>query len=513
MPRRLQVEAFGTDMSDEPSTTSPRPNVLFVSVDQWPGALLGVAGHPVIETPTLDQLAANGTYFPNAYSECPICIPARRSMMTGTSPEVHGDRRFQPALEMPGLPTLAQTFRDAGYQATAVGKTHVYPPRNRIGFDDIILSEEGRVHIGGPDDYDIFLTDQGFAGQGYMHGMSNNEYAWRPWHLPERCHQTNWASEQMCRAIKRRDPTRPAFWHLSYIYPHPPIVPVQAYLDRYMHRDVDAPVMGDWSQDGEALPPALTEVVNFWAALKPHEMADMRRAFYAQCTHIDHQLRTVIGTLREEELLDNTIILFTSDHGDMLGDHGLYAKRFMYDGSARVPMILNGIAGCERVGHHRRDGRLVGHQDVMPTLLDLAGIAVPTSCTGQSMVSPTPRELHYCEALEGVNATRMITDGRYKLIWYPCGNVLHLFDLDSDPREVTNLAAVTGHAAVLSRLEQALVARLYGSDRDWVDDGRLAGFPAVAIPIRVNRELSGQRGLHHPAPPRTDPAHIVGTPA
>lgn len=494
------------------AATARQPNVLFVTADQWPGHLMGVAGHSVVETPTLDQLAANGTYYPNAYAECPICIPARRSMMTGTSPERHGDRQFQPALEMPALPTLAQTFRDAGYQATAVGKVHVYPPRNRIGFDDIILSEEGRPHLGGPDDYDIFLADEGFAGQGFAHGMSNNEYAWRPWHLPEHCHQTNWATNQMCRVIKRRDPTRPAFWHLSYVYPHPPIVPLRDYFDRYARRDVDAPVVGDWANSYDALPPALKEVVNYWAALKPDEMSDMRRAFYAQCTHIDHQLRLVLGTLREESLLDDTIILFTSDHGDMLGDHSLYAKRFMYDGSVRVPMILVGSADCQRVGHHRVDDRLVGHQDIMPTLLDLCDIDVPETCSGQSLLSDQRRVTHYCEALEGASATRMIVDGRYKLIWYPCGNVVHLFDLQVDPREQTNLAGLPDHAATQQRLEAALIARLYGSDTDWLADGRLVGFPAVDMPPRPNRDLSGQRGLHFPTPPRTDPSHIVGTP-
>ncbi|MGI9426817.1 MAG: sulfatase-like hydrolase/transferase [Hyphomicrobiaceae bacterium] len=490
-----------------------RPNVLFVSVDQWPGGLLGAAGHDVIETPTLDQLAANGTRFSRAYSECPICIPARRSMMTGTSPEIHGDRQFQPALQMPDLPTIAQTFRDAGYQATAVGKLHVYPPRNRIGFDDVILSEEGREHLGGPDDYAIYLADQGYPGQGYMHGMSNNEYGWRPWHLPERCHATNWASEQMCRTIKRRDPTRPAFWHLSYIYPHPPIVPLQHYFDRYARRHVDPPVFGDWAKDRETLPSALQEVVNFWADLKPDELADARRAFYAQCTHIDHQLRTVIGTLREEEILDDSIILFTSDHGDLLGDHGLYAKRFMYEGSACVPMILVGTAGDERVGHHRVDERPVGLQDIMPTLLDLCDIPVPETCSGRSMITDQPRNVHYCEALEGINATRMVTDGRFKLIWYPCGNVVHLFDLDNDRQELSNLALSPDHSETRQRLEAYLIAALYGDDRKWIEDDKLVGFPAVEIPKRPNRELSGQRGLHYPTPRQTDPSHVVGTPA
>lgn len=489
-----------------------RPNVLFISVDQWPGPLMGAAGHPVIETPTLDQLAANGILFSRAYSECPICIPSRRTMMTGTTPEVHGDRSFQPALTMPDLPTLAQTFRNAGYQAYAVGKLHVFPPRNRIGFDDVLLSEEGRGHLGGPDDYDIFLADQGYPGRSYLHGMSNNDYGWRPWHLPEHCHATNWASEQMARVIKRRDPTRPAFWHLSYIYPHPPIVPLQHYYDRYARRTMDKPVKGDWAANSENLPPALQAVRNFWAELPEEQLLDMRRAFYAQCTQIDHQLRVVFGTLREEGIMDDTIILFTSDHGDLLGDHGLFHKRYMYEGSARVPMILVGQRDDDRVGHHMVDDRPVGLQDVMPTLLDLAGIPIPPTCTGRSMVGGERRDLLFCEALEGMKATRMVTDGRYKLIWYPCGNHIQLFDLQEDPRECVNIADEPGLANIRRRLEVGLIGHLHGGDEAWIVDGKLAGFPAVDVSPAPNRDFSGQRGLHYPSPPLTNPADTVGAP-
>src|SRR5690606_24596622 len=189
---------------------------------------------------------------------------------------------------------------------------------------------------------------------------------------------TNWATRQMCRMIRRRDPTRPGFWFLSYCHPHPPLVPLQAYLDLY--RDFEPPPlkMGDWASGEAELPYALRAIQQSWGPFNPEQLRGIRRAFYALCTHIDHQLRLVIGTLREEQLLDNTIILFTADHGDMLGDHGLWAKRLYYESSANVPMILVGTAGDERVGHHRVDNRLVGWQDVMPTLLDLAGIPIPS---------------------------------------------------------------------------------------------------------------------------------------
>ncbi|MHC4887683.1 MAG: sulfatase-like hydrolase/transferase, partial [Planctomycetota bacterium] len=257
------------------------PTILTICVDHWPGSLLGAAGHPTIQTPTLDQLCRNGVRYTNAYTECPVCIPARRTLMTGTSPRFHGDRVYRDRLLMPDVPSLAQTFRDAGYQATAVGKLHVYPQRDRIGFDDVILAEEGRYQYGCMDDYQIWLNENGYAGQEFGHGMGNNQYETRPWHLPEEAHPTTWATREMVRAIRRRDPRRPGFYYLSYCYPHPPLVPLQSYLDMYRDPDlpIDMPYRGDWTES-EAFP-----VVS--RSGKQGDLSDVfirnaRRAFYAQ---------------------------------------------------------------------------------------------------------------------------------------------------------------------------------------------------------------------------------------
>lgn len=194
-----------------------RPNVLLVTVDQWSGRWLGELGHPDILTPTLNQLARNGVLFTRAYSAHPVCIPARRTLMTGTTARTHGDRVFNETLTMPELPTMPGVFADAGYQTYAVGKLHVYPQRDRIGFHDVVLYEEGRHHLGlRADDYEQFLADRGHAGQEYVHAMGNNDYPNRPWHLEEALHPTNWLTHEMSSMINRRDPTRPALWYLSY---------------------------------------------------------------------------------------------------------------------------------------------------------------------------------------------------------------------------------------------------------------------------------------------------------
>ena len=487
-----------------------RPHVLLVAVDQWPGRLLGSAGHPVIQTPTLDQLAANGVRFTRAYSECPICIPARRTLMTGATTRNHGDRVFGAVNRMPAMPTVAQAFADAGYHCQAVGKLHVYPPRDRIGFHEVWLAEEGRPHLGTVDDHDLYLADRGFPGRQFLHGMSNNDYVHRSWHLPEDGHVTNWTTWQMCRAIKRRDPTRPGFWHLSYTHPHPPLVPLQSYVDFYRRFDPPPPAGGAWSADAASLPKALQLVRAYWTPQTGEVLAEIRRAFYALCTHIDHQLRVVLGTLREEGLLEDTVVMVVGDHGDMLGDHGLWAKRTFYEGSANVPCMVSGGAIAPR----RIDDRLVGLQDVMPTLLDLAGLRVPQSCDGLSMLGPERRATLYGDCLENDGASRMLHDGRMKLIWYPAGNVVQLFDVEADPGETTDLAAEPDHAATRERLTTALVSACYGSDLDrgWVADGRLVGHPPAPLEPGGDRGFKGQRGLHFPEPPALDPERSVGAP-
>lgn len=472
-----------------------RKNVLLICTDHWSGKYLGRAGNQTILTPTLDQLVDSGVHFTNCYSECPICIPARRSLMTGMSPRIHGDRTQSVYMKMPDVKTLAQTFRDNGYQAYAVGKLHVYPQRNRIGFDDVILMEEGRCQYGVMDDYQIWLGEQGYAGQEFLHGMPNNGYETRPWHLPEETHPTSWATRQMIKLIKRRDTTRPGFFYLSYAFPHPPLVPLQSYLDMYRDEPIEDPVEDDWN-DTDIFPmKALT------TKTKKHGRRQKNaaiRAFYAQCTHIDHQIRLLIGTLREEGLLDNTVIAFTADHGDMLFNHNMVAKRTFYEYAAKIPFIVSGKPVQDKRGV--RDERLVGISDVMPTLLDICDIEIPASVDGISAFSDSKREMLYGEVNENDTASRMVHDGRFKLIYYPVGNYLQLFDLQNDPDERHNIAEQSTYTEVRDKLMGFLIDNLYKGDEKWVVDGKLVGLADKTYKDSTSYALGGQRGGHWPQP-------------
>ena len=470
-------------------------NVLMIMVDQLGRDHMEIGGDALSMMPTIRHLAENGLQFDNCYSECPVCIPARRSLMTGLSPKTHGDRIYNDTLRMPDAPTLAQTFRENGYQAYGVGKLHVYPQRNRIGFDDAMIIEEGRYEFGEVDDYQIWLAKQGYVGQEFMHGMGNNVYYTRPWHLPERMHPTNWTTTKMCEYIKRRDPEKPGFFYASYQYPHPPMVPIQSYLDMYKGK-VKESIKGDWIGETDIIK-RMTKSTKQYTE-KEEEMA--KQAYYAQCTHIDHQIRLLIGTLRECGILDQTIIVFCSDHGDMLFNHEMLAKRCFYESSANIPMIISGRPMMSRKGEV--DHRLCCLQDVMPTLLELCEVKIPDTVEGISMVSEQKREYLYGEVGEGILATRMLRSEDYKLIYYPYRNVSQMFDMRKDRKELHDCAQESELEQIRKELEEKLVEHLYGGDCEWVKEGRLVGgdFSAEERNGKVDYGLYNQRGFHWPVP-------------
>ena len=406
---------------------------------------------------------------------------------------------------MPNLPTLAQTFYDAGYQTYAVGKLHIYPQRNRIGFGDVHLNEEGRHHLEKQsDDFEMFLAEEGYAGQEFTHAAPMTDYVAGVWQLPHYLHPTNWTTREMSKVIKRRDPTRPAFWYMSDNFPHPPLAPLAEYVAMYRDADIPDPYIGDWTRDFDKLPYDLKIRYDKWYAqnrkhekrdgLNPLELKLARQAFYALCTHIDHQIRLVVGLLREEGILDNTILAFTSDHGDMLGNHGQYAKGLFYEDSAKIPFILVPTADYSQFGHHLVDDRLCELRDIMPTLLDMAGVPIPDTVEGISLLSDDKRRWLYGEFGEGESGKRMLRDERYKLIYYSVGNRVQLFDLLEDPNEMQNLAEDSGHTPVRTELTQKLMDHLYGDDLNWIKNGKLVGLPEKEYKPAPNRSLNAQRG-------------------
>ena len=235
-----------------------------------------------------------------------------------------------------------------------------------------------------------------------------------------------------------------------------------------MYRSVaiDEPYYGDWSANADSWPFALRARPQGRGMYSADALRMARQAFYASATHIDHQIRLIIGVLREEGLLDNPAIMFTSDHGDMLGNHGLFAKSVMYENSAKITMILMPPANRTDIGQGLRDDRLAVQADVFPTLAEICGIETPSTVEGLSLTGEKTRAYIYGEHGEDQRPTRMIRDSRHKLIYYPEGNHLQMFDLKEDPQEQRDISGDTTHAEILGQLTNLLIQNMYGSDLD-----------------------------------------------
>ena len=456
------------------SSASPRPNIVLFITDQQRGDALGIEDHPVLQTPYLDEMASHGIRFRRAYTACPVCVPARRTLMTGQKPASHGVfMNYNTHLDGPTLPgELAR----AGYQTHLVGKLHLHPQRKRYGFmsEDWADSSACRTD----DDYHRFLIQQGVTARipGIAHGASVNGYAARPWHLDEQLHFTNWCADRALNFLERRDPTTPFFLKVSFHQPHQPCVPPQAYWDRYMQMDMPEPPVGDWArvfnEPQRGLP------VDAWRTyLPPAQQKQLQAGYYGCINHIDDQIGRVL-----QQLPRNTVVMFISDHGEMLGDHQWIRKRSAYEGSARVPFLMRFPRPMDVPQRQVRD-EVVELMDVMPTLLDLAGAEIPETVDGRSVLPLIRGEsTDWRDYLHGECAQvptlgsgmQYLTDGQRKYIWYPGIGEEQYFNLEADPQELHNLAADAAYADEIATWRQRLIAEIDGRPEGFVKGGQLA---------------------------------------
>jgi len=419
-------ELFARDSGTRP------PNLLFVLADQWRFSAFGHGTDPLVETPTFDQLAADGARWTRAYAADPVCSPNRSAVITGRFPHQTGLINNNLMLP-PAERCIGEVFGDAGYATHYVGKWHM-DGEDKPGFVPPGWRRRGYETFEGFNRGHFYYETPTFANDGTP--MEPGGY--------EPTFQTDLAIQFM---TQNKD--RPFYCYLSWGPPHTPYNPPDQF-DRF------DPANLEWR------PNVPEEVRN--SSKIPKELA----GYYGLCESLDYEMGRVLTALDNLGLRDNTLVVFTADHGDMQGSHGQTRKGKPEEESLHIPMIMRLPT---RIQAGQTPDTLISSIDLMPTLLSLCGLDAPGTCTGRDLSAavlggPAPEvESVYAEGkVQTQNAWRAVVTRQHKLAVNIAGDVTHMFDLETDPYEMNNLANQPAHAA----LQAELLAELgrWGSETD-----------------------------------------------
>ncbi len=472
----------------------PKPNILLITTDQQRFDTIHAAGNPHIRTPHLDWLVDNGIRFSRCYSDAPLCIPTRATIMNGKhgyrSGLTYNTEKVKPINAETSLPGV---LTKAGYQTRAQGKMHFKPKRSNYGFEHMELLE----------DYYRYMARHPEKGTPANTGLGQNEMAPGISTVDETNSLTHWIVDRSVDFIETRDDSRPFFLWASFSKPHPPYDPCLSYWLMYQNATVPEPVYGDWSEDASSIPTGWkkdTLVLNNCDRFSPELIRDARRAYYACITQVDYNLGCLIARLREMDLLDNTFIIFTSDHGDLLGDHHLGAKSRFLEGSAHVPMLVRPPASmmpAEMKGTTCDSFAIPA--DVYRTCLAAAGadVQVGEECDGLDLMAVARGEQARSHFFGQCEEYYAVHDGQYKYHYCYHGGEELLFDMETDPMEQNNLANDESMAAKKAELRQALIDEMKRVNDEWLEHGDLP-----VRPTPTEQELRGQwPGFHSLAVP------------
>ncbi len=462
--------------------TESRPNVLWVCTDQQRWDTIGALGNPHVSTPNIDRLVREGTAFTHAYCQSPICTPSRTSFLTGMyASAVHvngnGNESFP---DHP--PLVTKLLADVGYDCGLIGKLHLASAYGRV---------EPRVNDGyrywqySHAPRDDWETGHDYADWVRSKGASLKELTKDPDGVPAQLHQTTWCAEKTIGFMRERR-NGPWLASVNLYDPHEPFNPPKAYRDQFDPADTPYPLFreGDLAHQerlaavdfqsrsrkpeeldikNPILPQTPTSGLEEAPSVGERDAWTLKAAYYAMIKLIDDQVGRVLDALEETGQREKTLVIYTSDHGETLGDHGLIKKgcRF-YDGLVRVPLILS-MPGTVQQG--LRSGALVELTDIAPTLLELADTPVPGRTQGKSLLSiltgSAPADHHrdfvrseYYDALDmpGGTFATMYRDARYKLTVYHGLGLGELYDMEADPGEFDDLWDDPGHQEVKTDL-------------------------------------------------------------
>ena len=457
-----------------------QPHIILIMTDQHRGDTLGCMGNRIIKTPHLDSIAADGVCFVNGYSSTPSCTPARAGLLTGMAPWNHGllgygtvARKYK--YEMP------QMLRDSGYYTFGIGKMHWFPQKSLHGFHGTLIDESGRVEQDGfVSDYHDWFKLQAPGEDPDQTGIGWNEHRASVYQLDERLHPTFWTGQTAVQFIENYNQDKPLFLKVSFARPHSPYDPPQRYLEMYKDVKIPEPSIGDWA--GKFADNPDTPAAAFGDFGKDHAV-NSRRHYYANITFIDDQVGEIMRMLKKKGMYQNAIVCFTSDHGDMLGDHFHWRKTYPYEGSVHVPFLMKWpewykakITGGSRLNFP------VELRDFLPTFLEAAGIEIPADMDGKSLLNLVRDDaagwrrfidLEHAACYTKENYWCALTDGSIKYIWNFYTATEQLFDLSRDPDELSDLSSNPEYREILEMWRSRMVKHLSERGEQFVNDGKL----------------------------------------
>jgi len=442
---------------------APQPNILLCFTDMQRADTIGALGNPVIRTPNLDRLAREGTAFSSAYSPCPVCIPARWCMHYG---QYTGRSGLFVNGRMPddNGRSLPAVLGEAGYATQSIGKCHFTPDRfARRGFDSRLIQEEGASDPE-KDDYVRWLRDQG-RDYDEPHGTRGEMY-----YIPqvsrhcEADHPSHWIGDRSLEFIRAHaGAERPWFLFSSFIHPHPPCAPPKPW-----HKLYRAPFMPlpNVPEDSESLLTWVNRQQNRYKyrdqGIDRNLVRGIKAYYYATISFVDYQVGRMLAALDETGQLGSTLILFTSDHGEFLGDYNCFGKRSMHDPASRVPLLAR-FPGRFPAG--ARCETPVSLVDVFPTLAgaagaDTSGIELAGIDLADAAADRIEREAVFSQYGEGQRAIYMAVGRRWKYVYSAAEQHEFLFDRITDPLETRNRAGLPLVASLKQRLKEVLLRHL-----------------------------------------------------
>jgi len=480
----LTVHRYAKGQAKMPTRSKTPPNILFLMTDQHRADCIGADGNAVIKTPHLDRIAREGALFQRAYTCTPSCTPARAALLTGLAPWRNGMLGYgQVAQKYPN--EMPRMLREAGYYTTGIGKMHWHPQKALHGFHRTLVDESGRAEKKGfVSDYRRWFRREAPELDPDATGIGWNAYAAAHYALPQRLHPTRWTGDRAVEFLEKYERDEPFFLKVSFARPHSPYDAPQRFWKLYRQSDMPKPVVGAWAKMHamKGKDPG-ANLSCFRGNLGVRTARKARHGYYANITFVDEQVGRMLDVLDQRGLLDNTLILMTADHGDMLGDHHLWRKTYAYEGSARIPMLVRWPKSL-KAKRGVKLGQPVELRDILPTFLDAAGARFDAKrFDGASMLQLVRGkakgwreyiDLEHSRCYWPGNQWTGLTDGRWKYVYFAYDGSQQLFDLKADPDELKDLSADPTRAKTLALWRQRMVAHLAERGETFVKDGDLA---------------------------------------